>query len=1145
MKKIIYILILLIFMISLGYGSDRQFYFVAKKERLGSLSKIGKSQEGIYLRWDLVEGDMPSEISEIILKRVQNGREDILLDVDANAIMSASEISKLFQNPTSSRRLVEAINFISSSDDPTCSGANLSNISQKIVTCLSDKYWSFLASRVNFDIARARYRAYLDTDYDKNAGKIEYILSAKDSSGTKEITLGKASVDLSKNTSILTAVDFNQTIESHCNDNRYGLDDYKVGLYWKNGGTNPTERFANNILISGYDLYYSTVEAKNFSNPENIDIAQLSANLSFDSNGNIDLSAYHLKKANDTLITLGVQDANKSKPIYVESRKELESRGFKPGEERYYFLVPRDFTGNYGKTVVTKVIIPNLLPPIAPINPRVVEKNSKVLLVWNSVNLKNYMKFHKFDLKPCTTKTINPKGRIRFVRKNEVCQNGKGFEANFNVDKYYIYRFDSAYIASKFVDNDLDGYNDLDEPKDTLCDSSKPTVGKNYLVATLPATSSDIVKFEDTSVTTSQVYWYRIVSVTKSKVASHMTPPIRAFIPKREILNAPDVNITHNVYKVFLDRDRKYNNQVIGVDETPEDAIKLRLTMEGKVYILSKEGSLFYLTNQIKERIFKNKNFRFHAEFLGKNSKVLADGYFKASSIFYFEEIKEIYYQPKLEAKEEKIIGYKIVSTFNELFLRKIKEEITKVTPVDDGCIDLNFSDEYVDSYKDKGCIQTTINIGNRRYKLYTDCNITKHKKLCLPSKNGDIISVGISYKGYDGINSFSKIVNIIPMSVPAPNKPSLIDLILDKNSNSAKISIRPKVQKITSTFLLLYNKDKNITFSKTVPQINENNLSKEINTVIEGLNLIQGDSWCVKAKAIGLDGQVSEWTTPICKEVLKEGEQPLDYIKWPKLQSVKKLVSNLYTYFDTQAQRVIINLKKVNIDSIKDSKPFVKKQDYSRIVAKDFTQISKTLEIDFYVKNKKVYHLSLTKNSDDTYKLPRKLDMTTDKLKEVNYAILTFYDASGQQLFKNLNKIEFNKERLLNIIENQYLISMIVEIRDGCSILNDINEISNFVVYRQTILSNGATNFVQVSPLIEKSTCENGKLKLSSNNLRIYKSQTTTSTTIINTRILQFVDNYPYIVGEKYRYVLVFFDPVSGEPVNYELTSPEIIEVK
>jgi len=905
MKRVITIIILLALTVINLYSEDRQFYFVGKYGRLGSISQDANTQNGIYLRWDLIEGDFPQDISRIKLIRVDDNKT--LLDIGSNDIMSSNEITQMFLSNGSQRRLFEIINAISKNNNPNCTNANISNIGDRVRSCLEDKTWSFLASRVNFDIARARYRAYLDTSYDKTKSFISYKLVGIE--GTNEILLGKTTIYPQEPQSVLGAKDFKQIIESRCNDNRYGLDDYRVGLSWKNGGENITEFFANGLMVSGYDIYYSTKPAnllpKNY--PESIDIATIASKITHNSIGELDnniLQQYNLAKANETLITIGEKDTDGKKPIYLESMETLKNRGFKPGESRYYFLVPRDFTGNYGETVYIKVVIPDLLKPAKPINPRTVEDNKTMSLIWDSVTPSNYIAYHE-NMKACPNRIGN---RITFIEKDKNCSNSEGITLNFNINRYLVYRFDNNKDAVSFEDKNLNGIDDIKEELNaTTCQAEKIVSSKyNHLVSTIPSSNNKIIKFRDSTIKEAKEYWYKIVSVTENNITSQSTMPIRAFIPKRELIKAPKIRI--------------------GISE---------------------------------------------------------------------------------------------------------KDFIDNTTPIDGNCVMLFTDQEYFDNYiKDKKvCMEVSVAIGNGKYKVDEYCDNMTYHQFCTKETSTDPYHLNVSLHYDNGLMSYPRHLTIIPNrgKLPPPNKPSLDNFKVDIASKKVSIDIKPQIEKVTGTMLYLYNSDKNISQIQMIPHIDKHNpeelINVEINLEINLSSINVPDTLCIKGKTIGLDGNLSSWSNPLCKDL---SNSPIveeeDLLAWPKLTN----------------------------NAIKG----------------------------------------------DDFNITFENNQTKIKLKD---------------LYKNSN----------------------------CEYLYNLGSIMNFIVYRSTILPNGEQgNFIQVSPLINRpEKCIDTEVFTKYDNLEYYNSDSSDDKYTIN-----FVDKYPYIAGEKYQYVLLFFNE-DGEVSSYSLTSPRVIQ--
>ena len=1127
-----------------AFSKDRQFYFIGKYDRLGSISQDGKDKNGIYLRWDLIEGEFPSDIKKISLMRVDGESNTTLLHVDAKGTMNPTEISNIFQQYGSERQLFEVVDFISNSDDAICNDANIANIGTKIEACFSNNYWSFLASRVNFGVAEARYRAYLDTTYDKSKNFVEYYLLGE--TGQQKMVLGHTIVKMAKSF-LPKAKEFKQIIESKCNDNRYALNDYRIGLSWENGGVNSTESFANSLMVSGYDLYYSLKSVnqlpKNFTK---LEIADLAKNVVHNDKGEVNLAKFGLGKANDTLITLGSQKATVGKPIYIESMKDLKQRGFKPGEERYYFLVAKDFTGNYGKTVALKVTIPDLLPPPTPINPRVIEDNGRSTLIWNSVTLKSYADYYEDSLKVCNRKNITKDSRVQFVNSDEVCQEGKGIMVNFNVDKYYVYRFDNAHDASEFEDLDLDGYNDFDESDKEKCSSLTPLKKTNYRVAIVD-NNGPTIKFHDETIHQGQEYWYKIVSVTSSKISSPMTAPIRAFIPKREMLTTPVFTVKHNVFSIDLVNNNEAELNNLAEDLTKE-ASKVQIVYENQTFEYVIQNNRVSIDQILKDKLFQHNDSKVKVTFLTANNIVVVGGYFDFSLIFNFE--RETEYGDDKNSK--KLLGYRIISVKKRVVL-KVKKEILKDGGSTQGeCVEIHFDEAYYNSHlKDKDiCIQFTKVIGSSRYKDGKKCNIQRVEDLC--TKNGNVgrVDEGVQTEDDDGSNSIPVYIHFFPNygAIPKPNVPSLISLEMNKEDKKAVIKLRPQIEKVTGTMLYLYNKDGNISKTKIVPHIGQNDPLKTIEDTITGIDrIVENDTWCLKAKTIGLGGKMSDWSAVICQDILPEEDIVVkeDLLAWPKISNNVRKGKDFDISFN---EDLGVKIKLLETEGSFHNEPSYRIRTQATpsntIVTLDPSIINdpilkdkfSTIEVAIYIEDEKIYSKTLERDGN-VFKLPsfnKRIDSNSQQQIIIEFSI---------QDINNVTKIEFEDVLTFNEKDNTPLLSKkvvvsTVAVFDGCSILKGINKVSNFVIYRQTINDDGANSkFVQVSPLINGGKCKDNILAIS-NNLEV--SSVSDSETL---KRINYVDKYPYIAGEKYKYMMLFFDKKSGEMSSYSLTTPSVLE--
>jgi len=1014
MKRVVLLIILIATTL---WAKDLQIYFIGKYERLGSISNVGSTQKGVYLRWDMLEGDLPLEIDKIELIKEVNDVNKTLLSVRTSDIMSENEIKALFSKPYTQRSLYEIIEALSKNENPICANANINNFASKIRECIrNEKMWSFLASKTNFDIARVRYRAYLDKNVNDNQN-ITYYLIGKNIEGNKTITLGKVQVNTASSKSVLPPKNFKQIISSKCNDNRYGLDDFRVALSWQEGGNSKSDKFLNSLMVAGYDIYYSTKPVDKMpQNAQNYDIATLAKNLSHNSKGEVDLSSYGLKKANSSLITPKTQN-DSNKPIYLETKKELIKRGFLPGEKRYYYLVVKDFTGNYGATKVLEVTVPDLLPPAKAISPMALENNESVKLIWQKPTLKNFAQYYKNSLKLCLDYSFAKVKRYKFVDLNENCSYDNGIDINFNIEKFYIYRFENFDNAAKFSDSDLDGFLDIDEENQNSnkCSAnSMPLSAKNYLVGVVENNNSgDFAYFIDNNITKSQTYWYVIVSATSSKVISEPTAPIKAFVPKRGLLDAPKVKFKKiDGYKLNLEQN---NNNLILVRDESLDVAKVILEIDNGSFNLD-----------------KNQNeFTIPASMLNLN----IDGT-KKGNLYFYDANSDLIYTYEFDISNLLLLtrgeNGNILNSKYTAVLIKEGEYITKFTKTTNSCVKIEYEPNYLQELRNNNaCIEISEFIGHKRYRTKRICNPTQNEKICNGAlKNGDLISyrvVEVRGSTYSQPKYFN-VLFIDKNSVPSVVNVSSLEL--NKQNQSAKVKFYYGLERVMSIYLNLYKKgDDNQTYNKIVSFVNSNEF-KEYNVTFSNLDIKDKDTWCVRAKAVGINNKVSKWSVPVCKEISPISVNE-DIMPWPVIKNNTLKDSAKEISFDNNKKRVLIKL------------------------------------------------LSFSPSSPD-YEL--------------------------------------------------------------CEIAEAIHSIPKFVVYRQTIFNDGTkSNFVQVSPLVDtsKANCERGALKINEPNIDV-----STAIDAQNYMHIYFVDRYPMIANNKYRYVILFLDERSKEVSSYAVTTPSVLQI-
>ncbi|MEL7448496.1 MAG: hypothetical protein AAFN78_04760 [Pseudomonadota bacterium] len=145
-------------------AEEAQMYFAATNAPLGSLSAEGSSETGVYLRWDGLNSNLPASIAQFRIDR--DGTE--LVTIDAMTIASTAEIEALYSGLDQRRRKLEMMRWLNEQamQDVTLpfDYVDAGNFAMALETRLvTDPFWATFASRIDFNVARARHRGYLDT----------------------------------------------------------------------------------------------------------------------------------------------------------------------------------------------------------------------------------------------------------------------------------------------------------------------------------------------------------------------------------------------------------------------------------------------------------------------------------------------------------------------------------------------------------------------------------------------------------------------------------------------------------------------------------------------------------------------------------------------------------------------------------------------------------------------------------------------------------------------------------------------------------------------------------------------------------------------------------------------------------------------
>ena len=542
--------------------AQNQFYFVARTAPAASIDNPGSAPPVVYLRWDTLEGQLPAEIAHFRLER--DGA--LLGTFPARGHMNAAEITALYQQPGQRRRLLDTVRGLKLRALDAGRDFNAADYGAEIAQLLAtDPTYGFLASRNDFNIARARYRAVVDTP---GNGVTEYELLAVNAAGEQR-RVGLVSVDPQQPQQVLPAERFRQVTQGDCDRVEAARDHFTVALAWQAPGADRkaprlADALATEVFVAGYDLYRDSENLPDsVTAPAPRDIAAEARSRTTDASGVVRLDG--LERVNDVLLpNTGAPDGG---PAFLETRDELTTAGMGPGDRRTYYLVPRDFTGNYGPTQAIIVQVPDRNRPPAPWNvesfARTGVATPALEFSWPAVNLDNHLRENNGGREYCDIPAAQATGKLDFVARGESCATDVIRTLRLDVSDYRVYRFPNFELASRFRDADGDGFSDSVEratgAPNSQCNAELPEpAGGGFLLDpslvsletyTLETSGRQMVRFRDTVPAADQgtVYWYRIASRTQDGRQSELSAPIRGLFPDRSLPDDGDLTVETRV----------------------------------------------------------------------------------------------------------------------------------------------------------------------------------------------------------------------------------------------------------------------------------------------------------------------------------------------------------------------------------------------------------------------------------------------------------------------------------------------------------------------------------------------------------------------------------------------------------------------
>ncbi|MDJ0864824.1 MAG: hypothetical protein QNK03_01865 [Myxococcota bacterium] len=882
-----------------------QLYLAAIEAPLGSISSAGARTTAVYLRWDQLAANLPLDLETVTLLR--DGSE--LARLPARGVLAEEEIGALYDHPSvrtaMDRRKREIVRWLDLEDPETA--VDERNFAAVLRAKLqSDPLWSFLAARIDFNVARAQHRGYLDRSVP--AGPHVYELLGESDRG--RVRLGLVNVQVDGRADLIAAAGgFEQVTLGRCDSTERFKDHGAVALAWQHPGGTDADRYASSIQIAGYDLWRTT---ENVDSLTPRDIRGLAAVAAHDGTGNVQLAG--LEKVNDQPIVITGSPADEGRyrgfnaPFaqFLEARPELLARGVSPGDQRGYYLVARSLTGNYGATASLLVEVPDLVAPPAPWRVQSFDdfQERKVTLVWDHVDVRNYYESHRADREYCNLDSARLDRELRYVPADENCEDGEPLSVDLDVEHYLVYRFRDAQEAIDFFDRDGDGFADDDErglPGEpfvgTSCDPAQPAASgiPNYLVeagpipasaAKIRASGRRVLEFTDDTPgnVLGDIYWYRIATRDRDGNVSPLSAPIRGVVvnrgaPPRDQLDDLVVGAQECGYEVAplpaIDLDRPF-----AIDATPlGSATSLRLFCEN--FTPEQQSFPFRLTLPIVESN-------------GQRGTVLSP----TSCAAVQQGCDDPFVQLSFLGPGGRVLGATSYPAALFAACPNVNVELTQdcsdalVRPWEPGEALPAEQGPIIDPSDMTECVNVYRNVDGTDYRLDTLCPGDEPLDLGgLFPRQRACIGVAVA----DGNANASAIERLACFDRPVvqPDPPIPAALQFTAGSATAQAVFFPPAQDASGTIVEWYQNGRALRTRTFTPHPDQpvglGAVVQDVHVEAEPAGDAWQQEWCFRGRSVAAgtpqDGTVlSDWSRPFCAVRLPEGAPVPEFIPWPKV---------------------------------------------------------------------------------------------------------------------------------------------------------------------------------------------------------------------------------------------------------------------
>ena len=880
--------------------------------RQGSLSQAGSSP-AVFLRWDVTEGALPETLDSVTLYRGQNA----VATLPAHGHRTASEIDALYALPANQRRQLEMIRWLSDLDPDVT--INEVTLGEAVVDKLdTDSFWAHFAARIDPVVAVARYRAFVDASA---AGTVLYRLEGTFVSGAT-VELGRVSVDTAAASILPAAVALRQIPVdemARCDAPEAFRVHGSVALDWDAPHASPAERLAFDMATAGWDLFRTRLNVE--SAPPR-DLRAEAELLPHGLDGRVELP--DLEQVNDQplLIASDLPDVEPggdgwapAAAAWFETHAELLARGVEPGDQRAYYLVPRDITGNWGETASVYLTVPDLVPPPAPWEVRAVArpaiatgggaKADRVALRWPEMSVLGFAQQHP-GRTFCNLDVARLEGRLAWTDGALCPPDGEGavIEANLDITSYRVYRFESVGEARRFTDADGDGHADLDErtvasDPGTACDPTLPGT-PGAVISEVPATDARtlksgrrILELEDTTpaLTPGKVYWYLVAAVTVSGQQGPLSAPVRAVFPEyhhksRLAFGVPTQGAQCTPFvKVLGDKAL-----VVGQDHTGK-ADRVRLSCKGSEGVAQWEAVL-----QAGEPVAKTGPWPFAV----CNPGGLQEGS-PAGELGLACRHRQVLIEYLSDAPPEQgggVIAKKVVfwggnvPACEELHSALLETCPEAPLPGHVGVVGLDFP-EYD---PEQGCIGVYREIGGRMQRLELICDqLSLPDPYDAPTLAGDQVCLYTAVHDRNALVSPKLALGCVAVAEATAEPPQLLGMTFDAGATTATVRYRPPSQRLVGALVEWSREGGADRASTFVPQpavlgpLGDVTASVDLGAPPPAPGESQRWSFRArmvvsKAEGVPLSDTLSEWSPSMSVDRLGPAPTASEYLPWPTI---------------------------------------------------------------------------------------------------------------------------------------------------------------------------------------------------------------------------------------------------------------------